>query len=252
MPDNLIWFAAYPKTGSTWVRHILRQLLAPGLPGGKAVPSFHKTYPDDAPEFRVRGRQAKILRTHTHPEHKLFRRLEEEQCPHVLGIMTICRHPLDVMLSQLNYAATLDDARFFKDQQIKPVEAIIADGEIAFYIDAFIEAGGAPAFKARCISIESFYRAWWAKAAAGPALHLRYEDMIVDRPAAVQQVAGFLNVEGIDPEAIVERIEKASQINGQFYWRKTAYNFRQLLEPNDIARFESGFADTLAALGYAS
>ena len=120
MSDKIVWLAAYPKTGSTWLRTIIQQLLAPGVRGKEAIPSLDRDYPQEAPTYAVMNTEAKMLRTHCQPEHKVFQRMiKQRPDDEVIGVMTIQRHPLDVLLSQLNYSFVLGRKQSFKGEELK-------------------------------------------------------------------------------------------------------------------------------------
>lgn len=253
MSDKIVWLAAYPKTGSTWLRTIIQQLLAPGVRGKEAIPSLDRDYPQEAPTYAVMNTEAKMLRTHCQPEHKVFQRMiKQRPDDEVIGVMTIQRHPLDVLLSQLNYSFVLGRKQSFKGEELKKVEDIVADGEIDHYIDAFIEAGGCPEHVKRCGSYPTFYEKWHGQDPEAPHLHLRYEEMVSDPVAGVAAIQTFLGLPVTDPSELAAKVDDRTQVNGRFFWRKKAYNHRELLPKQSIRRFEEGFADELTQLGYAS
>lgn len=251
MGDNIVWLAAYPKTGSTWVRAILHQLLASKLRPVEAIRSFDKEYPEDSPWYRLMGTDAKLLRTHCNVDHPSFQAIQKKRSDQVVGVLTIQRHPLDVMLSQLNYSLVLERAKSFKNREIKPVEQIIADGEIGYYIDGFIEARGCPDFLGRCGTYPEFFTGWRDFAPECKHLHLRYEDLVQDRVGGVQRLIDFLGRPAPRAAKVARAAEERTEVNGKFFWRKQAYNFQSLLDDTAIARFECGFADGLESLGYA-
>lgn len=252
MADTIVWLAAYPKTGSTWVRTIIQQMIAPDTRAKEAIASFEQEYPEGLASYPVMSTDAKIIRTHCHPEHKAFRAVQEQRSDRVAGVITVQRHPLDVLLSQLNYAFTRERHGSFKNNELKRAEDIIADDEIDHYIDAFIASGGCPEYSKRCLSYPDFYKAWRDFAPGASHLHLRYEDMVEDQEAAIAQIARFLHIDDIDPAELRDRVEQRTQLNGKFFWRKRAYNFRDLLPEDSIRRFERGFEGPLRELGYAS
>jgi hypothetical protein len=248
--DKIVWLAAYPKTGSTWVRAIIQQLLAPDVRPKEAIPSFDRDYPSDAPTYSIMGTQAKLLRTHCHPDHGVFRTLLEQRSDEIVGVITIQRHPLDVLLSQLNYSFILDRESSFKNNLLKRVEDIIADGEIDHYIDAFVDANGCPEHTGRCRSYLDFYQQWQNLAPSAPHLHLRYEDMVKSPIEGINALSGFLGLSGIAAGDVVKRVEELTQVNGKFFWRKKAYNYRGLLTEPSISHFEDAYSGNLEALGY--
>jgi hypothetical protein len=168
----------------------------------------------------------------------------------VKGVITIKRHPLDVLLSNLNYSFSFGRGEYFRDGIPKAVERIVADGEMDYYIDAFIEAGGIPEYAARCFSYPGFYSAWRKVAADTDNLDLRYEEMASNPEASIQTISRFLQLESIDTNLVMRRVERDTRLDGKFYWRKQPFNFRQILPEQSIRRFEEGFARPLHELGY--
>jgi hypothetical protein len=250
LSDKIVWLAAYPKTGSTWVRTIIQQLLAPDVRAKEAIPSFDRDFPGDAPTYRVMGTEAKVLRTHCHPHHKAFRALLEERNDDVIGVLTIQRHPLDVLLSQLNYSFILGREKSFKEGVVKKAEEIIADNEIDHYIDAFLETNGCPEHVKRCQSYPGFYAEWRQFAPGARHLHLCYEDMVKDPISGINMLSSFFGLSGVDAADVMEQVEDLTRVNGKFFWRKKAYNHRELLPETAIQRFEEAYADRLQTLGY--
>ena len=251
MRDKVLWLAAYPKTGSTWIRAIFRQLLAPSARSKDAIPSLDREYPETAPIYPVMGTDARILRTHCHPDHPLFDQLTADRADdEIIGVLTIQRHPLDVLLSQLNYSFILERERSFKDGTLKSVQDIVADGEIDHYIDAFIKADGCPEHVKRCGSYPEFYSKWQAFAPNAPHLHLIYEEMVREPATGVASILKFLGRDVTDASELAAKVENRTRLNGKFFWRKKAYNFREILPEASIRRFEEGYSKTLRALGY--
>lgn len=250
MNDKIAWLAAYPKTGSTWVRTIIQQLLAPDIRGKEAIPSFHRDYPEDAPTYAILGTDAKLLRTHCYPGHPIFRALVEQRSDETVGVITIQRHPLDVLLSQLNYSFIRERKKSFKDGILKKVEDVVADGEIDYYIDEFVKVGGCPEYVGRCQSYRNFYHEWRNLASDVPHLNLRYEDMVRDPIGGIDALGTFFGVRDVNASEVVKQVEKRTQVNGKFFWRKKAYNHRGLLPKKSIQRFEEAYSETLRDLGY--
>lgn len=252
LSDKVVWVAAYPKSGSNWVRLIIHELMRSKARDVEAIWSFQNHYPADAPTYDVMGTRAKVLRTHCHPEHAVFRSLHHEPLRETLGIITIQRHPLDVLLSQLNYAFFLGRRNSFMDGTLKKAEEIIANGEIDAYIDRFLECGGCPEYLRRCRSYPSFYKAWREHEVGTPHLHLRYEEMVQEPLVGIKAVASFLGLAAENVQKVADEVENRSQLDGKFFWRKRAYNYRELLSQRSIQRFEESFADDLRELGYDS
>lgn len=245
-----VWIAAYPKTGSTWLKNIIDELMRSEAGEAKAVSSFHRQYPFDALACEVMGTRAKLLRTHSHPDHKMFQRLNRKPWYKAIGIITIRRHPLDVLLSQLNFAFLREMEAAFMHGTPKSAEEIIANGEIDYYIDRFVECGGCPEYLSRCGTYPNYYSAWREFSAGTPHLHLQYEGLVRKPLKGIKAVNSFLGLPSVNELEVARKVEMRSQLDGQFYWRKRAFNHRELLSRKSIERFEEGFFDHLLELGY--
>lgn len=229
---------------------MLHNLVAPKSPLEQVIPRFQNEFPSTGRNHRILRTDAKIVRTHSHPQHRAFR-TEMTKRPHqAIGLITIKRHPLDVLLSQLNYASTFGRGEYFINGIPKSVEDIIADSEIDYYIDQFIEAGGWPGYVKRSRSYCSLYADWKNYVPHVPQLHLRYEEVAKDPHGTVRKIGKFLGIKLVDTKEIIRRVEKWTRLDGKFFWRKRAYNHRYLLAERAIERFETAYADGLRDLGY--
>lgn len=248
-PARVLWLASYPRSGNTWLRTILGWLVAPKDSIFTTVPSFNDVYPSDAPLHDLAGIPAvRLVKTHFGPDDPRM-----AACPDALaGAILIRRHPLDILLSGLNYAALRGKEGDFLNGQIKPVDQILADGEFGHYIDRFAQTDGLPWFHSLSGPLSTFSDRWRARCTGLPCHEIRYEDLVADPQAVVAGLARFLGLPD-DPDriaAVLEKADRKTQANGKFYWKRQAYNFRTMLSPGQIAAFEAAYP-ALARLGYA-
>lgn len=248
---DLIILASYPKTGSTWLRLLLARMLAPEEAMVRdAIPSLLKHFPANSPRFALKQSDCRILKTHLHRgDHRI-----REIAGQVKGIITIQRHPLDVMLSTLNYAFLKQHAPSFIGGLPKSVDDVIAAGEMDHYVNVFLENDGMPWHNAQSGSYSSFIRSWREVGQETPYHEVCYERMVEDTEAAAHDLLEFLGV-GLSERTVrnaVRAVDQETVLDGQFYWRRRAYNFRTLLHPDLILRFETHYADVLRDNGYAT
>lgn len=242
------WLASYPKSGNTWLREILSCMIAPEMNRGDAIPLFQKEYPLDAPTHRLLGADARLLKTHLHPDHARMAR-----CPDTtIGVITIYRHPLDILLSSLNYARVKEKRELFVGETVKTVEDIIADGEFPVYVERFRASDGFDWFSGPSGRITRFQQRW-KEVGDRTAYHaIRYETLFEDTEAEVARLAGFLGLE-LDEEAVrrvVDTADARTAQNGQFFWKRRANNFEEMLPPEAVAHFSEVCRDQLTAFGY--
>ena len=245
--SRFVVLASYPKTGSTWLGKIIGNLVAEHVPSGQVLPAFSKALPESE-RFTVRGISYQFVKTHFHPENARFQPLEGKYD----SCVSIYRHPLDVLLSSLNYAKLKEHSASFIAGRVKAVEQLIADGEMRYYIDQFIEADGFPWFEGPSGKFSLYQRRWRAQAPRIRYLEIRYEDFVSDPHRTVADVNAFLNT-GADAatvDKVVKRTDAETRGDGKFFWSRRAQNFDRLLPRELSDYFCDHYRQTLDELGY--
>lgn len=207
---SVIWIASYPKSGNTWVRFLICNLvfgpqetaarlneLAPDihelgpyieLPAG---PLFVKTH------FRF-GRELPLVERS-------------------VGLIYIVRHPADVMLSNFHYAR--------RSNGIPP------DTTLDRYFEHYLSARGDPRWvRLGAGGWDEHVRSWLAVRHSFPVLLLRYEDLLTDPARGVLQLCTFLGLQRSEQELeraaagasfeslrSIEEADIRSQRSGIFY-----------------------------------
>ncbi len=153
-PVPVLWLASYPKSGNTWIRHILSHLTAPsdgrgtdyaseygrrmvesltrlGLHAGTGVtavvPDVYQAPPsllEDAPRVALRGGAAALVKTHSVGPPASFAELlpradrnSADLRFETRGVVYVYRHPLDVALSGINYQYLIASRYYGKDDR---------------------------------------------------------------------------------------------------------------------------------------
>ncbi|OWU82245.1 hypothetical protein ATO6_22635 [Oceanicola sp. 22II-s10i] len=245
---KVCWLASYPKSGNTWLRYILNEIFGYDDEGKSRVISFLKAYPANAPLVSLRGQQSKLLKTHLHPVHQRMSLVPDESIAAIL----IRRHPLDILLSALNYAKLRDQSKFFLKGNVKSVEAIIADGEFPHYIDLFSRNDGFPLFSGSSGAMSKYLGRWRQLGVKVPILELRYEDFTADPKSGLREVAAFLQIDlsCAEIKRIVETVDQMTQKNDRFFWKRRAYNFTHMLPQELVELFTDTCKPQLAGFGY--
>ncbi|MBO6782099.1 MAG: sulfotransferase domain-containing protein [Alphaproteobacteria bacterium] len=204
---RILWIASYPKSGNTWVRFLVANMVFGGVETSAdieaMVPDVHRGASLTA-HYHVNG--TVFLKTHWALADDMPQRGA------TAGAIHVVRHPLDVLRSHVDYFGLRDDGE-----------------KRSRFIDAYLALGGVPAWeKRRYGTWVTHHAAWSAARGAFPLLALKYEDMTADPAAAVQRIAGFFRREMSDGD--VDRVVAASSFE----------RMRQL-EADEIARGEDGF-----------
>lgn len=247
---KVIWLASYPKSGNTWVRTIINEILTPNEIQMHTIRTFGKK--ELKPPFLqdIGGQNVAILKTHFHPRHKHF----VDHGFETVGVITVHRHPLDIMLSATNYLKMKESARYFKDGVIKSVDEIVEAGEVGFYVDKFMECDGVETYRNMCSDWSKYQKRWdkFALQSEVPHLRLKYENMTKDPAKNIACIFDFLGKEGStkNVEAVMKQTEEKTAKNGRFFWRKRAKNYLGTVPEADVLRFNEYFKPQMKTLGY--
>jgi hypothetical protein len=161
------WVVSYPKSGNTWMRFVLFHIeFARSPANSRELDAFMNSKSPAPPAERFK-------KSHAHAE-ALTSAIDDAD-----RVISIVRHPLDVMQSSLNYArltGEIDEA-----------------GEAA-WLDAYSAAGGNPMWMDKPFlagrwadNVESWRR--WSRT---PILRLTYEDFLADPSAGARALAAFV------------------------------------------------------------
>ncbi len=167
---SITWLASYPKSGNTWLRFLLANIIAGGPPSSSAevsrlIPDIHRPGEADAASGDV-FIKTHFMRTDSHP------RIDE-----TARAVHIVRHPRDVLLSALNY---------------RRMEGVIEDMTDERYARVFIASAGDPLWARLGYGSWVQHAASWSQTTAWPVLTIRYEDLKADTPGTLARVLGFI------------------------------------------------------------
>src|SRR6266576_1460422 len=182
---NIVWLASYPKSGNTWIRFLLLNLLY-----GKQESTEHLQ--TRIPDIHTRGftipspgPSVTYVKSH----------LKMDGMPYLdrtWGFIYVVRNPIDVMLSNLSYVYLT--YRIPDDPQIR-------DDVKREYVAQFIEHRGDPRWLRDGMgSWDEHVESWHANPDQLPALFLRYEDLLADTSSELQRVCDFLGLKKTSDE----------------------------------------------------
>jgi aryl sulfotransferase len=262
---SVIWLNSYPKSGNTWVRFMIANMLAGPLETTELlqsiVPDIHD--PQSVLERRRwQSQERKVAKSHlSYRDAEPFRGATG-------GFIYIVRNPLDVLASSLNFRLLTRPGQ---------ARASEADPERARreYVDAFLGAGGDPVW----ISVGfgswlEHVRSWQGAIRRYRSLQFRYEDLLADPLKAGLAIREFLMLElddagvreaveasGFERMREIERREVAERRGGFFgsrhrgngVWfmnRGSSGGGKAVLTAGEVERAEAVFGDLMEELGY--
>jgi Sulfotransferase domain. len=181
--DDDVFIVSYPKSGNTWTRFLIANLLHPEEPA--TFGNINELTPD--PEAVSKRQLAQSPRPRVIKSHQYFD-------PRYKTVLCIVRDPRDVALSQYHF-------------RLK--RGVIADGfPIEQFIPEFISAAGSP------------YGTWgenvgsWLFTRSGTPnfLLMRYEDMLQDTISELSRISAFLHIDA-DAGRLAQAAERSSAEN---------------------------------------
>ncbi len=273
MTTPLIWLAAFPKSGSTWLRFLLHHLLH-GPPERSRdvdarVPSIHD---EDVSLWQRAVIGGGVVLTHRE------RASHAERYRAGAGFIQMVRHPADVVLSDAHFfALTQLDRKIETDADHRPVGQVM--NELALmYVQTVLRVGKVP--KQDRLGMGTWsenVESWLACRNQQPSVLVRFEDLRANPVAELERVCRFLRLQRspeqlaaaaagadvVEMKAMQER-EIREQIPGRFYnprhatayraglrfVRKGAVGQRDLLQGVVGERLHQLFGGTMVRLGY--
>jgi hypothetical protein len=189
-PTGIFWIASYPKSGNTWMRFFVGNLLfgrqesAESL--GKVIPDLH-----EVGKLAPLPAAAGIYKTHFPFSTAL------PFAGATAGAIYVVRDPADVLTSN-----------FFYSQRSTEVPD---DSPAAFdaYVERFIQAGGDVRWLERGIGAWDENVRSWTGRLPFPVVTVRYEDMVSDPLATGRRIADLI-CPGCDGSAVAEAVQNSS------------------------------------------
>ncbi len=281
---NIIWVAAYPKSGNTWMCSVLQA-------AGRGHGYPHGEY--DAYNLQAKAMQPLVCEAVTasfknHPcsvvkTHAVYR---EEGLPHVFpdievvtaGFIHIYRNPLDVLLSYIGFTRieykTKSESEDYKDELFLELLGLPAHIEydewrtmgidaldtrtLDHALDHFSERGlSIPRLEGMAGTWTQHLDSWRAAAKRIPGISLRYEDCLQDL-STFNQVADLFSFGASEiTDAVAEvnlRARKFAQSDDGyrsiFYNKMQAHYFKDYFSSAAIARFFRDNEHVLKSAGY--
>jgi Sulfotransferase domain len=239
-PDD-VFLVSFPKSGNTWTRFLLANLIHPEEPVTFA--NIHRIIPD--PSGTTKRDFDRMASPRIIKSHECF----DPRYPRVIYIV---RDPRDVVVSQYHYHRKL--------------KKIADDSPIETFLTRFMAGQTCPHG-----SWGQNVLTWLATSEGSPNfLLLRYEDMVQDTPRELSKIAAFLAM-AVPPHQIERAVElssagrmrkleatqtdqceltKGSRKDLSFVRAAGSGGWRAELPESLVARMESAWAPVMRHLGY--
>lgn len=260
-----VWIASYPRSGNTWLRFLIGNLLVErierSIDVATLIPGIHRFVTGQ----HLHGPKRSFIKTHWAWRSDFPLRGNTE------SVVYIQRHPLSVAESVLNYAAR--GGRHFAYEDADADIDRFARGFMADYI----RFGGHSGWYRQGFGTWDENIASWTETALPFRRHIvRYEELqadparvltgiaqFLDLPSSPERIAASVANSSIDRLRALEDLELKTEAPGFFYNSQSArtaaagFNFiggdnrRQLaLTDQERSLLSERFAPTMAKLGY--
>ncbi len=260
LPKSIVWLASYPKSGNTWVRFLVCNLVFGPQESAAALnelaPDIHELGSLEPPATPL------LVKTHFPfgPQLPL--------ASQTAAAIYVVRHPADVLLSNFHYA--------------RRSGAVAADEPAAFdeFVAQFLEFRGDPRWIALGMGRwDENVGSWLAQPKEFPVLALRYEDLLADAAGAAARICVLLGLSRTEAEVAaavagasferlraIEEADIRAERTGIFfkpYLRQTIESGRRFMRAGRAGEaathlsaaqrqaLTAAFGATLQAVGYA-
>lgn len=264
---QIVWITSYPKSGNTWVRTLVANLIYGEIARSAAlmelIPDIHVSINAS----HLHGDTATFVKTHWMYHEKLP--LREDTA----GAIYVVRHPLDVIASNLNYYLLRQVDAYFGAPEEEQEQIRRA------YVDDFINEGGAKDWRKNGFGGWAEHATSWLNSGVPfPRLTVRYEDLESDATEFMTKLCKFCNIERSEEEiagaieaASFERMREmeeqeigagtpgffntggfgASHAQGlRFMNQGKSGSYHELLTPEQQAKAAEKFKDVMQVFGY--
>lgn len=243
MEKVTVEISSYPKSGNTWVRHLIGAFLSRLGYSGSVPLDLHqnKDRIEQRPWMEIGGRLYSFYKSHV----PFDKRMSPDE------IIYVYRHPLDVLLSTLNHLALRGHAWAFRGGVIRSVDELHRTGDLDFYFDDFAKNLGAGFWRGMLGDLSNLQRHTEYAQERG-VISVRYEDLFASREKAFGEVITHLLGElPIPLEGVFDSADAATKGTGRaFFWKAKAETRKDYFSREQIEFFEGIHSNWLGRLGY--
>jgi hypothetical protein len=224
--------ASTPRCGNAWLRHLLHSIY------DLSSLSVHNPADVNWAELPTRC----IIQIHWHPTPPFLEQLDT----HRFHVLTLARHPLDVLLSILHFALYDSSTARWLEGENGSERSIFGAMPCS---SAFLEY----ATGQRAGALLSVSREW----AARPGVRtIRYEDLVRDPHGRMEQLAQELGMpashaidDAISAQSLANR-RQTDKAHHYHYWQGKPGQWKHLLPATHARQIEGALREHFQALGY--
>jgi hypothetical protein len=230
MTTKRIAVVSTPRSGNTWLRGLLR-----GLTDGVEL-AQHR--PRDVAWDALPG--AAMLQLHWYPTSQ-FRALLRR---HDFAVVTVVRHPLDVLMSILHFCRHDTSTVQWLDGVGGSEHSLINSGPLSPELADY-------ACSQRFELLMGVSASWTSSADAW----IRYEDLVQDTAGQLQRLASSLDLPHVPDQldAVIATKTMATvrqEVDNHHYWQGRPGLWRSLLPPGQVELLRPALADFTEPYGY--
>lgn len=231
-PPVRLAIVSTPRTGTNWLQCLLGRLCA--------VTSLSPVNPRNVAWRSLPAECVLIL--HWRPTPDLMALLQAER----FRVVTLARHPFDVLLSILHFALR-EATDGWLEGEGGGEQSILGQSPTSA---AFLEYATGP----RAAALLDVSAAWWQEP---ECVKVRYEDLIHDTSATLHRVVEALNLPCRQPIAdavacaALPQMRRRSAERAHHFWQGKPNLWRELLPVAVVEALAEAHADSLARLDYA-
>jgi hypothetical protein len=220
-----------PRCGNTWFRHLLGEAYGiPSIAVHNPADLVWETLPAEC-----------VLQLHWHPLPSFLERLER----YGFRSVALARHPLDVLISVLQFALHEPTSRWLEGEEGNERAIYGAMPRSAAFVDY--------ATGKRATALLAVSREWWTLPGC---VQVHYEELVRDPRGEMQRLGDLIGVPlRKTPEQAVEantipKLRAKFAENARHFWQGKAGLWRTLLTVTEAERIAAAHADIFATLGY--
>jgi hypothetical protein len=244
---SMVWLASYPRSGNTWLRHLLAYLLGdppfivgPARELERICPAVSREIPDEA--WR---REVTVIKTHYLPDH---------DCHHshgAVGVIHLVRNPADILVSSYRFLVLRGYLPADECLSLKSSE------KFQDYAQAFIKHQGFRGWLKGMGTWARHYDAWSRIQSGLPRIEVRYESLLADTFTTLCSIVSFLGVApsidriraAVDTHTFVKTKARAQE-KPFFPEGRAMYGFDEL-SPKNQGAFRAAFGEKMRQLRFA-